>query len=121
MSRGRNGGPFPVWSPIHEKATREAARAASRQERQFLMDANQLRNRIVHSGSMLPADSNDRVNHFVRQQSALDGQPGKPVRFKSEFLSLFGEKIRALFDEIGNDMQRLRETRSRLPKRQSSS
>jgi hypothetical protein len=72
----------------------------------FIRNANALRNSVVHNGSILPEQEKHPANIFVNVESTLSGEPGKPVSFEAEFLPLFGTKIRSLFEEIGNEMQR---------------
>ena len=73
----------------------------------YIRDANKLRNLVVHKGAILPGDENDRVNIFVKAEPSLSGEPGKPIGFTEEFLPVFGTKVKSLFEEIANEMQRL--------------
>lgn len=72
----------------------------------FIRNTNKLRNIVVHNGGVLPTSANHAVNLFVNAQDSLAGRPDHPVTIGKEFPALFAEKIRSLFKEIGNAMQR---------------
>lgn len=72
----------------------------------FLRNTNKLRNVIVHSGGFLPEEKSEAVNRFVAAEESLGGKPGSLVQISPEFIRKCGENVKALFDEVGEAMQR---------------
>jgi hypothetical protein len=68
--------------------------------------ANQLRNVIVHAGTVLPEDPNHKSNQFVRSQPNVSGEPGDPVSLQEEFVSGFAASLTQFFIEFETEMQR---------------
>jgi hypothetical protein len=73
---------------------------------EVIRGANQLRNVIVHAGTVLPDDPNHKANQFVRSQPNLSGEPGNPVSLQKEFVSGFAASLTQFFIEFAAEMQR---------------
>ncbi len=66
----------------------------------FVRAANRLRNRLVHAGSVLPSDPDDKLNKFVAQIESLVGQPGETVGILPEFIDHLIDELCKFFDEL---------------------
>lgn len=66
----------------------------------FVRSANRLRNKLVHAGSLLPSDPNDKLNKFVAQTESLVGQPGETVGILPEFIDHLIDEFCRFFDEL---------------------
>jgi hypothetical protein len=73
---------------------------------EVIRGANQLRNVIVHAGTVLPEDPNHKSNQFVRSQPNVSGEPGNPVSLQEEFVSGFAASLAQFFIEFETEMQR---------------
>ena len=71
-----------------------------------LRGANLLRNVIVHAGSVLPVELNDRLNQFVTSHPHLSGKPGNAVALHKEFVAAFAGTLDQFFTEVQEEMQR---------------
>ena len=53
----------------------------------FIKGLNQVRNIIVHSGGILPDDSNTKVHRFVVRTEHIFGDPGRSINIQPGFIS----------------------------------
>lgn len=70
-------------------------------ENQFLLEANRIRNRIVHAGSILPSLPTDKVNKFIASHPhLLGGAPSHRIVIKSEFIEECMDRMGKLFQYL---------------------
>lgn len=70
-------------------------------ENQFLSEANRIRNRIVHGGSILSSSPTDRINKFIASHThLLGGSPGYRIVIKSEFIEECMDRMGKLFQYL---------------------
>ncbi|CRM68305.1 hypothetical protein [Pseudomonas sp. 58 R 3] len=72
----------------------------------FVKEVNRLRNKMVHAGGVLSADSNDRLNRFVQATEGLSGDPGHRVHIHQDFITHLISELGKFFDELDIEVQR---------------
>lgn len=72
----------------------------------FVKEVNRLRNKMVHAGGILSADSNDRLNKFVQSTAGLRGEPGRRVHIDQDFITHFIAELVRFFDELDIEVQK---------------
>ena len=73
----------------------------------FVKNANRLRNRLVHAGGILPGDPKDKLNHFVKDQGGLRGNPGECVVIAPDFIDTLAKQLTELFDDLDTQVRQL--------------
>lgn len=71
----------------------------------YIKKVNLLRNQIVHSGGVLPEDTDHKLNIFVTQNLNLSGQPGQSVSLSSEFIGEFIEGLIVFFSKLDEEIK----------------
>ncbi|AFV85506.1 hypothetical protein [Alteromonas mediterranea] len=72
----------------------------------FIKRVNELRNRIIHAGGILPEQKGD-LHHFVCNCEYLEGNPGDSIDIKRGFIECYIEHVINFYDVIHDDSPRL--------------
>ena len=71
-------------------------------ERSHLKNLNRLRNRIVHAGSVLSGEPNDKLNKFISADAHLSGDPGERLILGAGFIHESINRLTSFFDKLGD-------------------
>lgn len=66
----------------------------------FIKNCNSIRNIIVHSGSMLPQNEQEKINKFISSQEKLSGNPGERVSIEEGFIHDYIEVLVSFFKKL---------------------
>ena len=72
----------------------------------FIKGLNQVRNIIVHSGGILPDDSNTKVHRFVVRTEHIFGDPGRSINIQPGFISYVIEMLISFFKSLDVEVQK---------------
>ncbi|CTP89316.1 hypothetical protein [Xanthomonas graminis] len=71
----------------------------------YIRALNSVRNHIVHNGGALPQEVKHKANVFVDSHPYLDGEPGRSLRVRGEFVPSMIEILMAFFEQLEVQVQ----------------
>lgn len=72
----------------------------------YIKAINQVRNAIVHNGSILPESPDHPINKFITKQKHISGSPSGTVRFDADFIEELIDVLIQFFEELDAEVQK---------------
>jgi len=74
-------------------------------EKEYIINVNRLRNQIVHNGGDLPQNSNDPLNVFIENNKYLYGSPNEQVSLDADFIYELVDTLTSFFEKLDCEIQ----------------